>query len=347
MAVMLMHEIGIFRPGLGPQFHAGIAVDLFFMLSGFVLAYAYDDRLDKGMGWREFMAARLIRLYPMLAFAILLSAGVALLKLAVQHVSEPGEALWLLPAGLLLLPTGLFLGEPGAFSTRYDLVAFGGPAWSLLFELVASAAFATGLRRPGRYGPLLFTSGAAILIGLTIAAGQINLLGTQGYIGVPGGLVRVGVAFAIGVFLFRHRVPDRLPRLPVLPTLIVGGLLCLLPIENTTVFDLVCVFALLPLVIGFGAQPVASATLRQWCIWLGRLSYPVYLLHVPVSRIVGFVAKAILPSIGATTLIALSMIAAILGSWAVLRWFDEPLRRWLGRQWAAPAGPGPQTEARR
>lgn len=328
-AVMPMHEIGIFRPGLGPQIHANVAVDLFFMLSGFVLAFAYDRRLSDGMGWRAFMLVRLIRLYPMLVLATLLSAGVALLRLLIQQQVAPGESLWLLPAGLLLLPAGLLMGDLAPFRSAYDLVPFGGPSWSLLFELIASAAFATWLRRPGRAGLPLFLLALAGLIALVLAAGRIGLLGTQGYLGVPGGLFRMAVSFAIGVVLFRRGLADRFPRLPVAAAIVAGGALCCLPLGDAPVFDLLCVFVLFPLVICLGAQPLTSATAVRVCTLLGALSYPVYLLHLPVSRMVGFLAKTAMPSIGTTALIAASMAATVIASFAALYLYDEPVRRWL------------------
>lgn len=328
-AVMLMHLIGIFRPGLGPQINASVAVDLFFMLSGFVLAYAYDGRLDNGLRWTSFMAIRIIRLYPMLFLATMLSACVAVLKVAVQHRVDPGEELWLVPAGLLLLPTGVLLGHSSAFSSQLDLIPFGGPAWSLLFELIASAAFATRLRRSRPLGSLAFACGAVLLIALTLAAGRIGILGTQGYVGALGGFVRVGVSFAIGMFLFRRRLPDVLPTLPAGFAILAGGLLCLLPMEGFPLFDLLCVFLFFPLVISFGAQPVRSPRLRRLCDILGALSYPLYLLHVPVARIVGFVAKAILPSISANGLIATAAVGSVAASFLALYLFDEPVRRWL------------------
>lgn len=332
VAVMLMHEIGIFRPGLGPAIHAEIAVDLFYMLSGFVLAYAYDRRLDGGLGWTEFMTFRLVRLYPMLFLAIGLSATVALLKFLVQDVVDPGEALWLVPAGLFLLPTGLANGVTGPFSSRFDLIPFGGPAWSLLFELIASAVFATRIRRSGRTGLALFIACSLTLCVVTFAAGRTGSLGTQGYIGVPAGLLRVAVPFAIGMFLFRRRIFDALPQVPTVIAILTGGLLCALPIHGTPTFDLLCIFVIFPLVISFGAQPIHAKWLGTSCRVIGALSYPVYLLHVPVSRIVGFVAKAVSPVIEPNILIVLSMVGTIAASFIALYLFDQPLRTWLTRQ---------------
>uniref|UniRef100_UPI0035C9E53A acyltransferase family protein n=1 Tax=uncultured Sphingomonas sp. TaxID=158754 RepID=UPI0035C9E53A len=335
-AVMLMHEIGIFRAGLGPQLHAYIAVDLFFILSGFVLAYAYDGRLDRGMTWLEFMKIRAIRLYPLLAAATLFSAGVTVIKFVVRGTVDPGESLWLLPAGLSLFPASLFMGAPHPFSSEFDLIPFGGPAWSLLFEFVGSALFATGMRRMGRRAVPIFLVGAIALCGFAIAADGTSALGRAGYVGVPAGLFRVGIPFAIGIFLFRHRIPDMLPRSPVIFSVIAGGVLCVLPIGISPAFDLTCIFLFFPVLISFAAQPVHSDRLRKTFTVLGALSYPLYLLHVPVSRMIGFLAKALFPKVGANMLIILSMIASVAVSWLMLKLFDEPIRRWLTRLGSSP-----------
>lgn len=330
LAVMLMHEIGIFRPALGPVIHAGVAVDLFFMLSGFVLAFAYDSRLERGMSWATFMLARVIRLYPMLVLAMLLSGAVSLIRLLVLHTVPPDESLSLLPAALLLLPTGLFMGKVDAFSGSSELIAFCFPAWSLLFELVGSAAFATRLGRSGlKTGALLFFGASLLLVGLTISAGTITVLGMQGYVGAPAGLARMSVSFAIGVVLFRNGAFIRLPRVPVPLSIIAGGVLCSLPLAASPVFDLACVFILFPLLVCLCAQPVSSQAAQRTFSMLGALSYPIYLLHVPIARIVGFAIKAVMPGVGSTTLIVASMAGCGVASFLALGMIDEPVRRRL------------------
>src|ERR1700761_6004380 len=68
IAVMLHH----FRPLTAPWLfaHGYLAVDLFFLLSGFVIAHAYDARFRKGLGVPAFLVIRLIRLWPMIAFGV-------------------------------------------------------------------------------------------------------------------------------------------------------------------------------------------------------------------------------------------------------------------------------------
>lgn len=326
IAVMMMHEMGIFRPGNGPTIHAFVAVDLFFMLSGFVLALSYDRPLDAGMKWRAFMTIRVIRLYPMLFLAVGLGGALAALKLAFQGTTDPGESLWLLPCGFLLLPVGLLFGELTNFTSTASLVPFGGPAWSLLFEFVASAAFATALRRPARWGIPVFLLAGVALIGLTFAAGGIGTLGVQGYIGVPAGLLRVGIPFAIGIFLLRKDMSRYVPVLPAAVGMLLGAVACSLPIGQSPGYDLLCVFVLFPLILTLCARASASEGIKRLCGFLGNLSYPLYLLHVPVSRMAGFALKKGLPETGAGTLVVAGSIASVLVSIAALALYDQPVR---------------------
>ena len=341
LAVVYMHEVGIFLPGIGPVVHAELAVDLFFLLSGFVLAYAYDRRLDGGQSWGAFMQARLIRLYPMLAAGLALGAAVSFLKAVAQHAAIPGEAPATLLPALLLVPTGIFYDQPGPFSSTVDLYPFDFPAWSLLFELIASALFGTRLRRLAGWPVIVAFAVCSLLLAVaTVAAGHIGLLGFQGYLGIPAGLLRVLVPFTIGVVLFRTRIYERLPQLPFWSIAVIAAVLLTLPIENQPWIDLGCVFVVFPILVSFTARARRSESSDRICAVLGRLSYPVYLLHIPVSRMAGFALKAVLPSASPAVLIVTAAAASIAASFAAVAWYDEPLRgaltRWTSRRNAPP-----------
>ena len=93
---------------------------------------------------------------------------------------------------------------------------------------------------------------------------------------------------------------------------------------------MLAIFVAFPLVIGFATQVRMAASTVVMSNWIGRLSYPVYLLHLPVSRAVGFTAKRVVTD--PVALMALAMAATLVVSWLVLVTIDEPLRRWLGEQ---------------
>ncbi|MDB5699727.1 MAG: hypothetical protein JWN69_2531 [Alphaproteobacteria bacterium] len=319
-AVMFMHGLGIFWPG-GFSIPAALAVDFFFMLSGFVLAYAYGERLERGLSWRRFMAQRLIRLYPVIFLGVMLGAAVSFAKQWQQGITIAEEGLPELVATLFILPAGL--PYSGLFFDGPSMFSFDGPMWSLFFEIAASAAFATAVRRSANLPALLAIS--AILIAGSIWHGTVGEFGTRGWVGFAFGFPRVAVPFAIGVTLYRSGAWQRFG-VPFPLTAGALALLLLVPMRTVWPYDLACIFLLFPALIVVGAQGLGG-----WiCVWLGRLSYPVYLLHFPIFRIVGFVVKGYFPNPFA--LIALSIAATVLGSWLALVLYDEPVRRKLNRK---------------
>src|SRR5271156_4792125 len=82
--VLALHVLGpLVDISLTP--HAGLAVDFFFCLSGFVIGYAYEDRLLKTMSFLEFATARVIRLYPLIIAGLLLGAMTFIVKAVISH----------------------------------------------------------------------------------------------------------------------------------------------------------------------------------------------------------------------------------------------------------------------
>ncbi len=317
------------------------------MLSGFVIAYAYGQKLDRGLTWSRFMAARSIRLFPMLAVGTVLGVLVSVVKQSVQPVVIPEESLIYVVPALLLIPTGL-LHTRDWFDGGIAIYPFNSPMWSLFFEIVASTLYATRIRTMGLrlFVPVLAV-GAVLLSILTIWAGTLTGFGVAGWLGFAAGFLRVAVPFAIGAALYESRWYLRLPKIPVVVFLAALGALMLPAIGRHWWYDLSCLFLIFPAMICLTANAAMSSRTAMLCAILGRLSYPVYLLHWPVSRIVGFAVKALHPDPPPDLLIGASIAATIGASWILLKLYDEPvratLRRWLIRS-TAPAlvaqGPG-------
>lgn len=336
LAVMTMHLLGLFMAGQLKPVPAYLSVDLFFMLSGFVLAYAYGAKLDQGMGWSPFMVIRLVRLYPMLVAGVLLGAAVSFTKQHFEGTPIIDEQPMLLLPSLLLIPTGLFFSSPVfPFNSPYAF-AFNFPVWSLFFELVASAAFGTRLRCVrGASLAVGLSAITALLVIATYWQGTIAALGVQGVIVFLAGFLRVTVPFTVGVVLYRSQFFARFPAIPF-PLLALALLAFLLvPRASGATADLFAVFVLFPLAIGFGATAHLSPLSQRFSDFLGRLSYPLYLLHVPLSRAVGFVLRPYLAN--PTLLIVITGAATIALSWLVLILYDEPVRRALRRASARAA----------
>ena len=128
--------------------HGYLAVDFFFILSGFVIGYAYDDRLGKTMTTGNFFKRRLIRLHPMIIMGVILGAIAFLIQGSVQwdgkHVAISAVMLSTLCA-MFFIPA-----LPGA---RYEVRGNGemfplnGPCWSLFFEYIGNILYALFIRR--------------------------------------------------------------------------------------------------------------------------------------------------------------------------------------------------------
>jgi peptidoglycan/LPS O-acetylase OafA/YrhL len=231
-----------------------LAVDLFFVLSGFVLAYAYGERLRDGMGARRFMLVRLIRLYPLYLLAILVAALIPVLGL-VLGVSEqwtwPSLLVALLPAlAMLLRPPTAMIGAELNLRNPDALYPLNPPAWSLFYELAINLVFAATLRiRHRSFVPLVIGVSALALAAAIFARGSANAgwRWDEWWMAVP----RVSFSFFVGVFFYRAYAGGSLPKLRCPPPLALAAAAVAIalgvPKEWRALYDLVCIAAVLPL----------------------------------------------------------------------------------------------------
>ena len=128
--------------------HGYLAVDFFFVLSGFVIGYAYDDRWSKTLTMKDFFKRRLIRLHPMVIMGAVLGVISFLIQGSVKwdgtHVSISLVMLSLL-CSLFFIPA-----IPGAsYEVRGngEMFPLNGPSWSLFFEYIGNILYALFIRR--------------------------------------------------------------------------------------------------------------------------------------------------------------------------------------------------------
>lgn len=277
-----------------------LAVDLFFILSGFVIAHAYEARLRGGMELRDFLIRRAIRLWPMLA----LGAVIAM----ILHGGHLGM--------LVLMP------QPAATTFLFPANP---PLWSLLFELFAYVAFALWAPQLGsRALALLVLLAAATLSTFTLAtatpfAGQLKDFGSHWSLVVPG-LARIAFGFGMGVLLHRwHRLRTTTPRVTMLAWLLpvaLVGIFMAVP-HHGGAWALLAILLALPLVAWLAICWECPAP--QLAQLAGDKSYPLYCVHMPVIAWLG-------PEAAES---ALPYGLLILGSLALDRLVDRPARRWL------------------
>lgn len=128
--------------------HGYLAVDFFFILSGFVIGYAYDDRWGKNFTMKDFFKRRLIRLHPMVIMGAVLGAITFCIQGCVQW---DGTHVAISMIMLSLLCTIFFIpAMPGVgYEVRGngEMFPLNGPCWSLFFEYIGNILYALFIRR--------------------------------------------------------------------------------------------------------------------------------------------------------------------------------------------------------
>lgn len=329
LAVAIYHYENIARPFFFPS--AYIAVDLFFVISGFVLANAYGRQLSTTMGAGEFMKRRIVRLYPLYLLGTFLTC-LGVLGAMMTHLPISWTGVSLTATAIAAL---FFLPAPWSAPLGGLLYPLNVPAWSLFWELVSNLAYA--LLAPRLSNRLL----AIIIIasGCTLAA-HMGLTGRTGlgftWDGAIGGLMRVAFGFFAGVAIFRLYAAGRLGRFRLPPLLVVTIPLVFFAINagtHTVLYCAICTFFVMPVIVGLAVQvePVKAARIYTT---LGIASYPLYMIHYPLLRfILGAIQKVahrnpavFAPWAGITAVATLFFVALF-----VEARFDRPLRAWLTR----------------
>ena len=301
-----------------------LAVDIFFLLSGFVLSLSYGDKLAQGMTPREFLIRRVIRLFPLYLLGTALSLLVAFWHFSQASLpgATPGSMVLAGAAALLMLPSHAF---------SLFLFSFMVPAWSLFFELyVANAAFAV-LRGRATDRLLLSVIIPSLILLLLADAFRGSLeMGSQWHTAL-GGVPRTLFSFFLGVYLQRlHRRHP--PRLQIPSWLVVAalGLLLAAPFSGAAgrIYEIACVLLFFPALIFWGAA--ARERYKGLGAALGDTSYALYVIHYPLVVLAGLVlsqtGKSLVPLIEIPFLVLVAALA-----YGLHHVFDEPVRAWLAR----------------
>jgi peptidoglycan/LPS O-acetylase OafA/YrhL len=314
-----------------------LGVDLFFALSGFVLAHAYGDRLASGsISASAFMKARILRLYPLYGLALaLMTAYFVMLWMAglptplddLHRPIDPGELAIAVATGLLFVPAPFSLTLNGALFLVH-------PAWSLFNELVANLVYGVrGARWPLRWSIWVIGVSAVVLVIAAIQFGRLHA-GFR-WSEMHAGMARVFFSFFMGVVIYRFR--DRAPALPPLAS--VGCLLAVAvilafptPKSLRADFDLPVVLLVWPALLFLASRCTPGNVTGRICSFLGTASYAVYVLHVPLLAWTEFLLPEIkdgraMPYAGLVFVALLTVVC-----WYLTTLVDQPLqRRFKGR----------------
>jgi peptidoglycan/LPS O-acetylase OafA/YrhL len=334
LSVVALHLLNVFFPvaSSNPLHHAYLAVDFFYMLSGFVVGYAYDRRWGR-MGLADFFALRLRRLHPL----VVLGATIGLLA----YLFDPfAPAQRHAPLGLVAITYGLALfllpgpGLPGRVGPTHPL---NGPSWSLGQEYLANVAYALVARSLGpRSLAALVAVSAVALFGIGVAYNTLHV--GWGWDTIWLAPLRTAFPFFCGLLMQRLGVRLRIPggwtllSVVLLATFLAPTLPIIAGINLNGLFEAVVVVGLFPLIIACAAAAAETGVFARLCRLSGEISYPIYILHFPVIQLFAswvwsqHPPHALVLAVGGSLTLCLPGLA-----WLALKFYDEPVRELLGR----------------
>lgn len=341
--VILFHLFEIFSGGdhlIQIINHGYLAVDFFFVLSGFVIGYAYDDRWHK-MTLKDFFKRRLIRLHPMIIMGMVIGAiGYYFSASPILFPQISDVPFWKLIVvmliGFTLLPT-----PPGLEIRGWgEMHPLNGPAWSLFYEYVGNLLYALFVRK-------LSNTLLAVLVGIAGIA-LIHLTTTSPNGDVVGGWsleptqIRIGLTrliypFFAGLLLSRIFKPGQVRGAFLWCSLLIIVALSFPRIGGSEhlwmngLYDSLCIIILFPLIVYLGASGSVHGKYQLMiCRFFGDISYPVYIIHYPLIYIYSaWVVDNQVSMEAAWPVAMLALIASIGIAYGALKLYDIPIRKWL------------------
>lgn len=328
--------------------HGYLAVDFFFILSGFVVGYAYDDRWGKGMSLWQFFRRRLIRLHPMVCMGAVIGLLTFMLQGGVTWAGYSvgtGAALLALLCAFLMIPA--YPGAPYEVRGNGEMFPLNGPSWSLFFEYIGNILYAMVLRRLSK-GLLLSVTlvlGVLLLAFTSLDMAGIGMFGvgwTLDGINFFGGLLRMTFPFSCGLLLSKLYRP-RLVRGGFLLAASILVMLLFVPyigikasVSLNGLYEAFCILLAFPAVVWLGASDDSRAVAWEKAYrWLGDLSYPLYATHYPIMYLFyAWLIEHHYSHLGQCPWMALSVyVICVSVGWLCLRFYDLPVRKWLGGRW--------------
>ncbi|WP_108821764.1 acyltransferase [Dysgonomonas sp. Marseille-P4361] len=325
--------------------HGYLAVDFFFLLSGFVISYAYDDRWDK-MTLKDFAKRRLIRLQPMIIIGSIIGAALFYFQ------TSPGQGwggiqdvpvwkmLLVMVIGFTLIPVGRGLDIRG----WGEMHPLNGPAWSLFFEYIANIVYALILRHLSK---ILLAVCVIIAAGVTIHFAFTNPNGDiiGGWsISDPYqlriGFTRLAFPFLAGMLLARVGKLRHIPKAFLVASLLLVGLLSVPRLGGidsqwmNSLYECFCLMIMFPFIVWLGAGgKVKGVKASKLCKFLGDISYPIYITHFPIVYVyMAWVTNNNYTLAETWPYGLLVLVISIVVAYVSMRFYDIPVRTWLQKR---------------
>jgi peptidoglycan/LPS O-acetylase OafA/YrhL len=322
LAVVVVHVPMVL--GLPQQVSSGLAVDLFFILSGFVVEHAYGDHLRHEMTFSRFITVRMIRLYPLYVVGLTVYA---LFFLARQMWLPRG----LVPAVLLAL---LYLPTPPSISFDPTFLFPVNPvSWSLFCELFVNVLYALFMvRLSARYlFSIIVVFGVVLVVEKTYLQAVVDTFGPWSVL--LDGIPRALFSFFAGVLLYglapKHR---SWAASPIAILLLIAIFVFNFGKQVQPIYELVVILIVFPALVLYAALAIPHTPLSKVYVLLGTISYPTYVIHMPLvlwisaffPRVMGRGLASRAPWSGLFLIFAILIAAYVLD-----KEYDQPVRRWL------------------
>ncbi|MFU2358428.1 MAG: acyltransferase family protein [Bacteroidales bacterium] len=325
--------------------HGYLAVDFFFILSGFVVGYAYDNRWGKTLTLGGFFRRRLIRLQPMVIMGAVIGAASFLIS-GMERWDGTHATLWLtflaFVCGCLMLPA--LPRMPREVRGNGEMFPLNGPCWSLFFEYVGNIVYALFIRRLSTR--LLAVLSFALCCALTWFAvtdqsgyGSIGVGWTVDRTNILGGMLRMLCPFTMGVLMSRLFKPLRQARGAFWTSAALLLIIFHVPYIHSDgalslngIFEAACIIAVFPLVVWYAASgKTTDIASTRICRFLGDISFPLYIVHYPLMyAFYMWLIKTRQYTLYETWPAALAVVtASIILAWLCLKLYDMPVRKWL------------------
>ena len=325
--------------------HGHIAVDFFFILSGFVISYAYDDRWKKMSTW-QFFKRRLIRLHPMLVMGAIIGTMAFAIVGFEKWDGTTAPMGWVMTAMLLtmfMIPA--VPGVPYEVRGNGEMFPLNGPAWSLFFEYIGNILYALIIRRLSTKMLAILTVimgclHAWFFVGNISGYDMVGVGWTIDEINFWGGLVRMLFPFTMGMLLARTFKPRKIKGAFWICSIMLIALFSVpyIPsegnISTNSLYEVVCIATIFPFIVWVGACGISSGKTAKINRQLGEISYPLYIVHYPIMYIfyAWLIEKKYYTLQDCWEVALLVVVSSILLAFICLKLYDEPVRRWLSRK---------------
>jgi peptidoglycan/LPS O-acetylase OafA/YrhL len=310
-------------PANHPMHHGYLAVDFFYLLSGFVVGYAYDDRWGK-MNVVDFFKIRLVRLHPLVILGVLVGA-IAFYFDPYTNGMQHTSIVKLIGVTLLsftLLPAPDVRG----WNETHPL---DGPCWSLLQEYIANIIYAVFARKMSKIVLWVIVIISAIALAWTAAwRGDIGTGWSFDTFWIA--FVRMMFPFFAGLLLFRSAKLIHIPHAYIVCSVILIILFFMPTFKHNGIYEAACIIIAFPIVVAAGAGGQIAGRWAKLCKFSGEISYPIYIMHYPFIYIYTMWVATKKPTPQQIVPVACGMfIFFILLAYAALKLYDEPVRAWL------------------